>query len=61
MVKVKLADFYYGVVLSMLFNKNITPALVESNDNRRICDLMTNNAEYRLYIKYRTKCSAVLI
>lgn len=54
MSKIKVADFYYGAVLSMLFNKHINPALVESNDDRQVYDLTTNNGDCRLYIKYRT-------
>lgn len=53
MSKIKVADFYYGAVLSMLFNKHINPALVESDENRQIYDLTTNNGNCRLYIKYR--------
>ena len=53
MSKIKVADFYYGAVLSMLFNRDVNPALVESDDNRQIYDLTTNNGSCRLYIKYR--------
>ena len=53
MSKIKVADFYYGAVLSMLFNRHVNPALVESDDNRQIYDLTTNNGSCRLYIKYR--------
>ena len=53
MSKIKVADFYYGAVLSMLFNNHINPALVESDENRRIYDLTTNSGDCRLYIKYR--------
>lgn len=34
MAKIKKADFYYGAVLSMIINKHINPALVESDENR---------------------------
>lgn len=54
MAKIKIADFYYGAVLSMLFNKNVNPALVESDENRQIYDFMTNNGSCRMFIKYRT-------
>ncbi|MDU0331049.1 hypothetical protein RW092_12720 [Paenibacillus sp. 3LSP] len=53
MAKIKVADFYYGAVLSMLFNKHINPALLESNDDRQIYDLTTNKGDLRLFIKYR--------
>lgn len=53
MSKIKVADFYYGAVLSMLFNKHLNPALVESDDDRQIYDLTTNSGDCRLYIKYR--------
>ena len=53
MSKIKVADFYYGAVLSMLFNNKINPALVESNDSRQIYDFTTNRGEFRIFIKYR--------
>ena len=53
MSKIKVADFYYGAVLSMLFNSKVNPALVESDENRQIYDLTTNDGSCRLYIKYR--------
>jgi len=56
MSKIKVADFYYGAVLSLLFNNNIVPALVEGNDDRQVYDFTTNNIDFRLYIKYRSKC-----
>jgi hypothetical protein len=30
MSKIKVADFYYGAVLSMLFSHGIKPALIEN-------------------------------
>lgn len=53
MSKFKVADFYYGAVLSMLFNRGIAPALVESNNDRQVYDFTTNNCDFRLFIKYR--------
>ncbi len=53
MSKIKVADFYYGAVLSMLFNSHINPAMVESDDNRQVYDLTTDTGECRLFIKYR--------
>lgn len=52
MSKINMADFYYGAVLSMLFNKHIKPALVEGDDDRQIYDLTTNTGNFKLYIKY---------
>lgn len=54
MTKIKMADFYYGAVLSMLFNKHINPAIIESDNNRQVYDFTTNSGDCRLYIKYRT-------
>lgn len=54
MSKIKVADFYYGAVLSMLFSNKITPALIESGIDRQIYDFTTNNMDFRLFIKYRT-------
>lgn len=53
MSRIKVADFYYGSVLSMLFNSNLTPALVESNNDRQIYMVTVNQGECMLYIKYR--------
>lgn len=53
MSKIKVADFYYGAVLSMLFNNHINPALVEGDDDRQVYDLTTDTGECRLFIKYR--------
>lgn len=55
MSKFKVADFYYGAVLSMLFNRGIAPALVESNNDRQVYDFTTNNNDFRLFIKYRAR------
>jgi hypothetical protein len=33
---VKKADFYYGVLLSVLIKENVTPALLESNEKNRL-------------------------
>jgi hypothetical protein len=53
MSKFKVADFYYGAVLSMLFNRGIAPALVESNNDRQVYDFTINNGDFRLFMKYR--------
>ncbi|BAH07322.1 hypothetical protein [Clostridium kluyveri] len=56
MSRAKEADFYYGSVLSALFNNkngSITPAIVEGND-RRIYNFITDNTEFKLFIKYRS-------
>lgn len=55
MAKAKVSDFYYGAVLSMLLNSGVTPVLVEGNEDRQVYDLITNNKECRLFIKYRAK------
>ena len=57
MSKIKVADFYYGVALSVLFNnsrKKISAALIESDDNRQLYCLTTDNNECQLFIKYRS-------
>jgi len=54
-MKFKEADFYYGAVLSLLFNNGIDPALVESSNSRQIYDFTTDNVDFRLFIKYRTR------
>lgn len=53
MSKLKVADFYYGSVLSLLFNSNIKPVLVEGDADRQVYDFTTNDVEFRLFIKYR--------
>lgn len=59
MSKIKIADFYYGAVLSMLFNNRIIPALVEGDDDRQVYDMTTNKGSYRLFIKYRADKQSV--
>jgi hypothetical protein len=57
MSKIKVADFYYGAALSVLFNNSnskITAALIESDDNRQLYGLMTDKNECHLFIKYRS-------
>jgi hypothetical protein len=57
MSKIKVADFYYGAALSVLFNNSdskISAALIESDDSRQLYCLTTNNNECRLFIKYRS-------
>ncbi|MGB4700972.1 MAG: hypothetical protein WBI01_00505 [Syntrophomonadaceae bacterium] len=48
-MKFKEADFYYGAVLSLLFNNGIDPALVESSNSRQIYDFTTDNVDFRLF------------
>lgn len=59
MAKLKAADFYYGAVLSILFNNRINPAIVQGGEDRQVYDFATNNGEFRLFIKYRTNKKAV--
>ncbi len=57
MAIIKLVDFYYGAALSVLFNnssRNITAALIESDKDRQLYSLMTDNNECHLFIKYRS-------
>lgn len=58
MAKLKAADFYYGAVLSLLFNNHIKPALIEGGESRQIYDFTTNNTEFRLFTKYRADKNA---
>lgn len=53
MSKFKVADFYYGAILSLLFNNNVTPALIESGEDRQVYDFTTNHMDFRLFVKYR--------
>lgn len=53
MAKLKVSDFYYGAVLSMLFNNHINPALIEGGKDRQVYDIDTDNGGFRLFIKYR--------
>ena len=58
MCKLRTYDFYYGSVISMLNNSGITPTLIETQeDNRRIYEISTNAANYKLLMKYRYKTS----
>ncbi|MFY9176427.1 MAG: hypothetical protein WBI74_00070 [Caldicoprobacterales bacterium] len=53
MSKIKVADFYYGAVLSMLLSNGVKPVLIESDTNRQVYDITTNNEDCRLFMKYR--------
>ncbi|NLJ40992.1 MAG: hypothetical protein GX352_05200 [Clostridiales bacterium] len=53
MSKIKISDFYYGAILSMLLNNGIRPILVESGQNRQIYDLGTDRNNCILFMKYR--------
>jgi len=53
MSRLMVADFYYGAVLSMLFNNGIEPALIDANENRQVYDFITNQGECRFFVKYR--------
>jgi hypothetical protein len=55
MANLKIADFYYGSVLSMLFNAGLVPTLIEGSEERRIYKLTMNEGDVLLFIKYRTK------
>lgn len=55
MSTIKISDFYYGAVLSMLFSHNIKPALIETGTDRQVYDFTTNNSEFKLFVKYRAK------
>ena len=45
MARLITADFYYGCVLSMLFNNGFVPTLVENSEERCIYNLLTNNSD----------------
>lgn len=55
MSKIKLSDFYYGAVLSMLLSHGVKPALVENGEDRQVYDISTNKNDFRLFVKYRSK------
>lgn len=48
MSRIKVSDFYYGAVLSMLMSNGVRPVLIESDTNRRVYDLTTDNEDCRL-------------
>ncbi len=52
MSRIKVTDFYYGAVLSMLFSHNIKPALIENGSDRQVYDFTTNNAKFTLFVAY---------
>lgn len=55
MSRLKTADYYYGAVLSTLFNNHINPALIESGDDRQVYDFTTNKGDFRMFVKYRAE------
>jgi len=58
MAEIKMCDFYYGAVLSNLFNRNIVPALIENGDKRRVYSFTTDNTEFTLFVKYASKINS---
>ncbi len=54
MSKLKEADFYYGAVLSTLFNNGISPMLIEGGNDRQVYDFTTDCKNFRLFVKYRS-------
>jgi hypothetical protein len=50
MSKIKVGDFYYGAVLSMLFSHNIKPALIENGSDRQVYDFTTNKTKFTLFV-----------
>ena len=58
MCKLRTCDFYYGAVISMLNRSEITPTLIETQeDSRRVYAISTDYADYKLLMKYRCKIS----
>ena len=55
MSKLKTADFYYGAVLSTLLNHKICPILIEGGTDRKVYDFTTDQKDFRLFLKYRSK------
>ncbi len=53
-MRLKMADFYYGAVLSSLFNAGIRPALIEGGESRRVYEFTTDQGDFRLFVKYRS-------
>lgn len=54
MATIKESDFYYGAILSSLFNGGICPTIVEGGEDRQIYDFMNDSKEFRLFLKYRS-------
>ena len=55
MANLKEADFYYGSVLSRLLCRNINPAIVENGNDRQIMKFTTNQGDFIMFLKYRSK------
>ena len=55
MPRLKEADFYYGAVLSGLFNNGIHPVLIEGGNDRQVYEFTTNKKNFRLFLKYRSR------
>lgn len=53
MAKLKKGDFYYGAMLSYLMREQLSPALIESGEARRVYEITGNNGNFRLFAKYR--------
>lgn len=58
---IKVADFYYGSVLTIIFSNKITTDVVESRLDKHIYDSASKNMDYRVFIKYWTDKKEVKI
>lgn len=54
MSELKVADFYYGAILSNLINDKLCPVLIENGQGRRIYNCATNSGDFRILAKYRS-------
>lgn len=58
MARLTESDFYYGSILSMLFNNGICPMLIEGGADRQVYSFTTNQEDFRLFLKYRSFAAA---
>ena len=55
MAELKTSDFYYGAILSHFVNNGICPVLLEAGKDRQLYEFMTDNRDFVLFAKYRSK------
>ena len=58
MAKMTTGNFYYGGYLLSLMQRGICPTLIERSEDRQVYEFMTNQQNFRLFLKYRSMPNA---
>lgn len=52
-MEIRKADLYYGSLLSVMINNELSPAIMEQGEKRNVYKVSTNKKDYIMYAKYR--------